>query len=158
MRHSSCLLFTVGIMSCPHLRLPYHYHNSWRMRLGPVQWVYWVIERAWQHFVALPQLDVCSKGDPRLCTKMDFRGNSGEVQGCIICFTLFPSRCLLHNSPMLVQFFVVVGLLFQMAITVSPSTCEEKGFASSLLCSSCDKLSAFVGDSGISIQHMLLIV
>ena len=26
--------------------------------------------------------------------------------------------------------------------------CEEKGFAPSLLCSSCDKLASFVGDSG----------
>ncbi|KAK8824055.1 hypothetical protein WA556_003380, partial [Blastocystis sp. ATCC 50177/Nand II] len=47
----------------------------------------------------------------------------------------------------LLHLFLVLGLFAQLAIAESPATCEEKGFASSLLCSSCDKLSAFVGDS-----------
>ena len=39
-------------------------------------------------------------------------------------------------------------LLIICVISLDEMECEEKGFSSSLLCSSCDKLQAFVGESG----------
>lgn len=38
-------------------------------------------------------------------------------------------------------------LLFSVVLGTDTADCEKKGFSPSLLCSSCDKLSAFVGDS-----------
>lgn len=73
-------------------------------------------------------------------------------------FHAFSFPLFVPHSPMLLHLFLVLGLFAQLAIAESPATCEEKGFASSLLCSSCDKLSAFVGDSGIGMQHQLLIL
>ena len=39
-------------------------------------------------------------------------------------------------------------LLIICVIAVDELECEKKGFSSSLLCSSCDKLQAFVGETG----------
>lgn len=41
--------------------------------------------------------------------------------------------------------------LFLLVVSekVDSKDCEQKGFGSTLLCSSCDRLASFVGDSGI---------
>ena len=73
-------------------------------------------------------------------------------------FHAFSFPLFVPHSPMFVQLILVLGLFAQLVIADNPSTCEEKGFASSLLCSSCDKLSAFVGDSGTVNHNQLLIL
>ena len=42
---------------------------------------------------------------------------------------------------------LVLTLLLCVVFGIDSADCEQKGFSPSLLCSSCDKLSAFVGDS-----------
>ena len=50
-------------------------------------------------------------------------------------------------------FALVQLLLLSLSLGADSTECEQKGFSPSLLCSSCDKLSAFVGDStGTSIR------
>lgn len=39
-------------------------------------------------------------------------------------------------------------LLLVVCLGIDEVECEKKGFSSALLCSSCDKLQAFVGTSG----------
>ena len=61
--------------------------------------------------------------------------------------------CLLINniSPMR-RFVSLLLICIPILCEIDSADCEQKGFSSSLLCSSCDKLSAFVGDSvGISL-------
>ena len=44
--------------------------------------------------------------------------------------------------------------LFVLSEKIDSKDCEKKGFASTLLCSSCDKLASFVGDSGTTSVYM----
>lgn len=56
--------------------------------------------------------------------------------------------CLLANNISLMRGFVpFLLILIPILCEIDSANCEQKGFSSSLLCSSCDKLSAFVGDS-----------
>lgn len=46
---------------------------------------------------------------------------------------------------------LLLGFAFFLLVfseQIDSKDCEKKGFASTLLCSSCDKLASFVGDSG----------
>ena len=56
--------------------------------------------------------------------------------------------CLLANNISFMRGFVpFLLILIPILCEIDSADCEQKGFSSSLLCSSCDKLSAFVGDS-----------
>lgn len=50
----------------------------------------------------------------------------------------------MQSIAILLPFFLTLSLA-----ALSSEECEKKGFGSSLLCSSCDKLASFVGDSGM---------
>lgn len=55
---------------------------------------------------------------------------------------------LVSNNPMKNAFLFLLCFFLCGISADTVLSCEEKGFSSSLLCSSCDKLSAFVGNSG----------
>ena len=62
----------------------------------------------------------------------------------------YTSDITLADNPTMHSIFVTLPLLLTLSLAVlSSEECEKKGFGSSLLCSSCDKLASFVGDSGM---------
>lgn len=60
---------------------------------------------------------------------------------------------LVSYNPMKSAFLFLLCFFLCGILADTVLSCEEKGFSSSLLCSSCDKLSAFVGNSG-RVRHM----
>lgn len=55
---------------------------------------------------------------------------------------------LVSDNPMKSAFLFLLCFFLCGISADTVLSCEEKGFSSSLLCSSCDKLSAFVGNAG----------
>ena len=63
---------------------------------------------------------------------------------CNICGVCFQTDHFCFMRQFIVPYLI---LLFSISLGIDSAECEQKGFSPSLLCSSCDKLSAFVGDS-----------